>query len=100
MWFRRALTDFRIHPGQSQRDPARVDRAKRGIRSLQAAWEALGLQRFLRPREILVQPWPPVPDEQWTWAAVPALAVVAANQWRNPPSASWSYTVAPPKLLR
>jgi hypothetical protein len=99
-WLRRALTDFRIHPEQSQRDPARVDRAKRGIRSLQAAWEALGLQRFLRPREILVQPWPPVPDEQWTWAAVPAFAVVAANQWRNPPSASWSYTVAPPKLLR
>jgi glycosyltransferase involved in cell wall biosynthesis len=94
VWYRRPLSSFRIHPEQSQQDPTRWQRAVDGIRSLQRTWLALGLHERLRPREVLCQTFPPSEGSDWQWSAVPALATVFANAWRNPPSDRWQYGIA------
>jgi hypothetical protein len=96
VWYRRPLSSFRIHSGQSQQDPSRWQRAVDGIRSLQRAWLALGLAQYLRPHEVLCQPFPPDVSSGWQWTSIPALAAVFANAWRNPPSDGWRYDIARP----
>ena len=95
VWYRRHLSDFRIHPGQSQQDVSKRPRAVDGIRSLQRAWLGLGLPQYLRPSEVLLQPFPPGANIGWQWARVPALARIAQSPWGDPPSGRWRYGATP-----
>ncbi len=99
VWYRRALSEFRIHPAQSQQDPAKRLRAVEGIRSLQHAWLALGFPEHLRATEVLAQPFPPSPDDGWHWHPVPALASIAQSLRQRPPSDGWRYGVSPTTAL-
>lgn len=61
---------FRVHSGQRQHDPATQQRNVASIRSLQAAWMSLELDRRIPPHQLLTQPYPPLPDADWTPAPV------------------------------
>ena len=69
------LSAFRIHPGQRQHDPAKLQRNVDSIRSLQVAWLELGLHARLRPDLLLTKPFPP-PSEV-DWREQPMLGVAA-----------------------
>ena len=56
---------FRSHPGQRQHDPAKLERNVASIRSLQAAWLALGVHEWQRPDQLLAKPFPAGPDSDW-----------------------------------
>ena len=76
VYLRERLSSFRIHPGQRQRDPAKVKRNFASARSLQAAWLDLGLHARLRPDVLLMKPYPPAGEGEWrtlrsTWPREP-----------------------------
>jgi glycosyltransferase involved in cell wall biosynthesis len=75
VYLNRRLSSFRIHEGQRQHDPAKAARNAASIRSLQAAWLELGLDRRLRPDELLVKPFPL--DNGADWRAQPVLGFAA-----------------------
>ena len=65
VYLRECVSAFRIHPGQRQHDPAKLQRNVESIRSLQAAWLELGLHARLRPDLLLTKPFPPPSDVDW-----------------------------------
>jgi len=69
------LSSFRVHAGQRQHDPSKLQRNIDSIRSLQAAWLDLGLQSLLPPSRLLTKPFPPSPDAEWR--EQPVLGVAA-----------------------
>ncbi len=60
-----ALSSFRVHPGQRQHDPSKVERNVDSIRELQSAWLGMQLHRRLPPDELWVKPFPSVDDTDW-----------------------------------
>ncbi|MGE5666874.1 MAG: hypothetical protein ACM338_01625, partial [Betaproteobacteria bacterium] len=60
-----ALSSFRVHAGQRQRDPARALRNVDSIRALQAAWLDLKLHRRLPPDVLWTKPYPPAYGLEW-----------------------------------
>jgi glycosyltransferase involved in cell wall biosynthesis len=60
-----ALSSFRIHPGQRQRDPAKWQRNVDSIRGLQAVWLALKVHQRVPPDLLLTKPFPPLRGVDW-----------------------------------
>lgn len=60
-----ALSSFRVHPGQRQHDPSKIERNVASIRELQSAWLGLQLHRRLPPDELWVKPFPPADEIDW-----------------------------------
>jgi hypothetical protein len=61
-----ALSSFRVHPGQRQHDPSKVQRNVDSIRELQAAWLGLKLHQRLAPDLLWTKSFPSLGDEDWT----------------------------------
>jgi hypothetical protein len=74
VYLRECLSSFRIHAGQRQHDPAKVQRNMASIRSLQGAWLELGLHEKLPPDRLLTKPLPPPPECAWEEQAVVGVA--------------------------
>lgn len=60
-----ALSSFRVHAGQRQHDPAKVQRNVDSIRSLQAAWLDLRLHQRLQRDVLWTKPFPPARGLDW-----------------------------------
>lgn len=60
-----ALSSFRVHAGQRQHDPAKVQRNVDSIRSLQAAWLDLRLHQRLQRDVLWTKPFPPPHGLDW-----------------------------------
>ena len=65
VYFRESLSSFRIHAGQRQHDPAKLQRNIASIRGLQAAWLELGVSLRTSPGAILGKPFPASPGGDW-----------------------------------
>jgi Glycosyl transferase family 2 len=65
VYLHECLSSFRIHAGQRQHDPAKVQRNIASIRSLQGAWLELGLHEKLPPDRLLTKPLPPPAQCAW-----------------------------------
>jgi glycosyltransferase involved in cell wall biosynthesis len=70
-----ALSSFRNHPGQRQRDPARSQRNVDSIRELQAVWLDLKVHQRQRPDLLRTKPFPPL--QGGDWRAEPVLGFAA-----------------------
>lgn len=60
-----ALSSFRIHPGQRQRDPAKSQRNVDSIRGLQAVWLDLKVHQRVAPDLLLTKPFPLLREVDW-----------------------------------
>ncbi len=75
VYLRESLSSFRIHPGQRQHDPAKMQRNIDSIRSLQSAWLALGLHERMPRDQLLAKPFPPPAGSAWQAQTVQSLPV-------------------------
>ena len=80
VYLHQALSCFRIHAGQRQRDPEKAQRNVDSIRALQAAWLDLRLHQRLQADVLWSKPFPPPRGLDWReqpvlgFAARPAVA--------------------------
>ena len=74
VYLHQCLSSFRIHAGQRQHDPTKLQRNIGSIRSLQAAWLALGMHERLPPDRLLVKPFPSSFDCVWQEQGVAGFA--------------------------
>jgi glycosyltransferase involved in cell wall biosynthesis len=65
VYLRDGLSAFRIHDDQQQNDSTTVARSITGIRGLQAAWLALGLNRRRQADMLVARPYPFGADDDW-----------------------------------
>jgi len=65
VYLRDSLSDFRIHPGQRQNDPAKRARNRESVHELQRAWGALDLHTWCLPEHLMVKPFPPAARDPW-----------------------------------
>ena len=79
VYFRDALSSFRIHAGQRQHDPAKAQRNVESIRELQATWLGLALHEGLEPDRVRIKPFPPR-DAAWRMAPLLGFAVRAIER--------------------
>jgi hypothetical protein len=83
VYLRESLSDFRIHPGQRQNDPAKRARNSESVHELQRAWGALDLHTCCLPEHLMVKPFPPAPRDPWRLVPV------------RTPAARLAYPVSP-----
>jgi len=81
VYFRDALSSFRIHAGQRQHDPAKAQRNIGSIRELQAAWLGLALHEGLEPNRVGVKPFPP---RDAAWCVSPLVGFAARRAIARP----------------
>jgi hypothetical protein len=94
VWHAQALSGFRIHPGQSQRNPDKTRRSSAAVRDLQNAWLALGFPAYLRATEVLARAYPPVDGDRWRWHEVPALSAIGRRHRGSFASDAWRYAIS------
>jgi|SRR5450631_472329 len=74
VYLHECLSSFRIHAGQRQHDSSKLQRNIESIRTLQAAWLALGMHEKLAPDRLLAKPFPVPFDCDWMEASVAGVA--------------------------
>jgi len=82
LYFAEAMSRFRLHPGQGQKDPRYAGFAAPNIRAMQSDWIAGGLDRHFRRDAVLAKPYA-VPDSPWKSQPLGGMPAVRAPRfWR------------------
>lgn len=83
LYFSQAMSRFRLHPGQGQKDPKYAGFAAPNIRAMQADWLAGGLHQHFRRDAVLAKPYAG-PASAWRVQPLSAMPAVGTPRfWRS-----------------